>query len=143
MKTNNMYYAKGIKFTEGRMPILVLTNSEKNIYLSPFRGYKFQVSNSFDGDWDLGSSRVVGLGNIISETLRMKGGVYSSNLSKVNTEKYIFELMAKEAIEEAMRHPEIKGTIDRALFKEYTSSGQNKLFREFIDLTYDYILHLM
>ncbi len=142
MKNNNLYYGKGITFS-GEMPILVLTNGERKLYLSPFRGYKFQVSNSIEGDWDLGSSRVVGLGNIISSSYDKKGDVYASNLTKEGIEKYIFELMAKEAIEEAMKYPDIKGVIDRAMFKEYTGSGQYKLFRDFINACHDYILHRM
>jgi len=40
------------------MPILELVNSDtgKTVYLTPFRWYKFQVSQTFDGEWDLGSS---------------------------------------------------------------------------------------
>lgn len=34
-------------------------------YLTPFRGYRFQVSGTKDGQGDCGSSQVVGLGNIV------------------------------------------------------------------------------
>ena len=36
------------------------------IYLSPFRGYRFQVSGSLDGNGDYGSTEVVGLGNVLN-----------------------------------------------------------------------------
>lgn len=35
------------------------------VYLSPFRGYCFQVSATLKGEGDCGSTNVVGLGNII------------------------------------------------------------------------------
>lgn len=38
------------------MPILELVNAGKTVYLTPFRWYKFQVSQTLDGEWDLGSS---------------------------------------------------------------------------------------
>lgn len=38
------------------MPILELVNGGKTVYLTPFRWYKFQVSQTLDGEWDLGSS---------------------------------------------------------------------------------------
>lgn len=40
------------------MPILELVNVDKNktVYLTPFRWYKFQVSQTLDGEWDLGGS---------------------------------------------------------------------------------------
>lgn len=43
------------------MPILELVNADagKTVYLTPFRWYKFQVSQTIDGEWDLGSSMVV------------------------------------------------------------------------------------
>jgi len=31
----------------------------RTVYLSPFRGYSFQVSGTKDGDWDMGSSSVI------------------------------------------------------------------------------------
>lgn len=51
-----------ITFGEDGMPILAverIRNGESQIgYLTPFRGYRFQVSATLDGKWDLGSSDV-------------------------------------------------------------------------------------
>jgi len=62
MNTNEM---KNIEFgsltLEGRtgIPTLEIKCGDSNFYLTPFRGYRFQVSGSTDGDGDYGSSPVV------------------------------------------------------------------------------------
>ena len=141
----NRYYAVANRVAGKGFPVLVLSNGEKEIFLSPFRLYKFQVSETLEGSWDLGSSQVVGLGNILSARYNPteKKMAYYSNLSKVETEKYILSLMAKEAIDNAMENANINGEIDTSLFLNYETSGQYKLFREFINATYTYILENM
>lgn len=51
-----------ITFAKDGMPILAVErtrNGESQIgYLTPFRGYRFQVSETIDGQWDLGASEV-------------------------------------------------------------------------------------
>lgn len=46
---------------EGRtgIPTLEIKCGERSYYLTPFRGYRFQVSGSRDGDGDYGSSPVI------------------------------------------------------------------------------------
>ena len=62
MNTNEM---KKIEFgtitLEGRsgIPTLELKVEDRSYYLTPFRGYRFQVSGSRDGDGDYGSSPVI------------------------------------------------------------------------------------
>lgn len=62
MNTNEM---KKIEFgtltLEGRtgIPTLEIKCGDRSYYLTPFRGYRFQVSGSRDGDGDYGSSPVV------------------------------------------------------------------------------------
>lgn len=62
MNTNEM---KKIEFgtltLEGRtgIPTLEIKCGDRSFYLTPFRGYRFQVSGSTDGDGDYGSSPVV------------------------------------------------------------------------------------
>lgn len=47
-------------------PVLEIKVNDKVVgYLAPFRGYRFQVSGTFDGEDDYGSSEVVGLKNAI------------------------------------------------------------------------------
>lgn len=141
---NGRWFAKRMEVKEDGFPVLVLSNfDEKDIYLSPFRGYKFQVSKTIKGEWDLGGSEVVGLANIISpDHEEKKLSIFYSNLSKVNTEKYIFELLAKEALDDACKNY-IPGWMDPEMFNRVKDSGQRKLFKEFIDASYDYILKLM
>ena len=57
-----------IRFYQDSIPIAVIVDAETQEevgYLSPFRGYRFQVSQTFDGCGDLGSSDVVGLNKIL------------------------------------------------------------------------------
>lgn len=49
------------------MPVAVITACDEEVgYLSPFRSYTFQVSETVDGQWDLGCSQVIGLKNLLS-----------------------------------------------------------------------------
>jgi hypothetical protein len=43
---------------------ILIDNNAINLYIMPFRGYKFQVTTE-DGTGDYGSSEVLGLGNIV------------------------------------------------------------------------------
>lgn len=56
-----------IRYYKGYMPIGILTNSKGREvgYLSPFRGYSFQVSADFEGHGDFGSTQVFGLNNLL------------------------------------------------------------------------------
>ena len=65
MNTNANTEMKTIEFgnltLEGRtgIPTLEIKCGDRSYYLTPFRGYRFQVSGSRDGDGDYGSSPVV------------------------------------------------------------------------------------
>ena len=137
------YYATMNRVTEKGFPVLVLSNGEKEIFLGPFRLYKFQVSETFEGNWDLGSSQVVGLGNILlpRPNPTERKSTYCSNLSRVETEKYILSLMAKEAVDKAMDC--LDSEVSGGLFIPHDSTGQYKLFREFINSVYTYVLQNM
>ena len=55
-----------LRMYENFMPVLEIKVNDKVVgYLAPFRGYRFQVSGTFDGEGDYGSSEVVGLKNAI------------------------------------------------------------------------------
>ena len=55
-----------LRMYENFMPVLEIKVNDKVVgYLSPFRGYRFQVSGTFDGEGDYGSSEVIGLKNAI------------------------------------------------------------------------------
>lgn len=59
---------KEIKKHECGMPILIMYNEEikRDVYLSPFRLYRFQISDTFDGQGDSASSEVIGLNNLFT-----------------------------------------------------------------------------
>ena len=57
--TNNLKPYE-IGFDEFGMPVMCVTLKDGKLgYITPFRDYKFQVSATPDGQWDLGSSDVV------------------------------------------------------------------------------------
>lgn len=65
MNNNNEMNIQTIEFgsltLEGRtgIPTLEIKCGDRSYYLTPFRGYRFQVSGSRDGDGDYGSSPVI------------------------------------------------------------------------------------
>lgn len=58
---NNKTIEFGNLTLEGRsgIPTLEIKCGDRSFYLTPFRGYRFQVSGSIDGDGDYGSSPVI------------------------------------------------------------------------------------
>lgn len=90
-----------------KMPIGVFVDEEGNevAFLSPFRNYKFQVSATFDGDRDMGSSKVIGLGNIWSANKSRGDGIgYQSNLTWFDTKKELLKGQAALALLDFERH---------------------------------------
>ncbi len=52
-----------------KLPILANVEGEEKIFwLMPFRGYRFQVCCTKDGEYDCGASPVLGLGNLVLAT---------------------------------------------------------------------------
>ena len=119
--TKSYFKFKRVNVEEGKMPVLkvdailekgeyvndggrsltfVAKEEEETViirsgYLSPFRGYKFQVSGTEDGDWDLGSSKVIGLANI--DYFR-KGSGFSPYASNADRYDAIIELFKGQAM---------------------------------------------
>lgn len=96
MNTNITYTATEIRFYKPEsfnMPVMILKNdSGREVgYLAPFRNYAFQVSATFDGCGDLGSSKVIGLQNVI----RSNGGGHGP--SNLNWEETTWELLKGQA----------------------------------------------
>jgi hypothetical protein len=60
-ETRNAQITFGELTLEGRtgIPTLEIKCGDRSYYLTPFRGYRFQVSGSKDGDGDYGSSPVI------------------------------------------------------------------------------------
>ena len=74
-------------------------------FLTPFRGYRFQVSGDMNGGGDYGSSEVAGLARILLADYNMpedKAGTwgYQSNIRTENTGIYMLETLANVAIGE-------------------------------------------
>ena len=86
---------------------MVTANWEGNEvgFLSPFRNYKFQVSATFEGSRDLGSSKVIGLGNVWHANKSRGDGIcYQSNLTWFDTKKELLKGQAALAILDFERH---------------------------------------
>ena len=69
---------------------------EHDYYLSPFRGYRFQISGNERGGYDYASTPVIGLGNVVracrgyEAPVGSRSSIYSSNFSSIV--EGIFEL---------------------------------------------------
>lgn len=89
-----------IRYNRNR-PVGILTDeSGREVgYLSPFRGYSFQVSETFDEDGSLGATEVFGLNNLLDARLGTERRLGSqSNLRMDSVKLYMLELAAKEAV---------------------------------------------
>lgn len=74
----------------------------RHVWLMPFRGYCFQVSGTINGENNLGSTPVVGLGNIVNAKYDGEHGsnssIFASNFRLADLARPIFDSMAKAAI---------------------------------------------
>ena len=118
-------------------------------YLSPFRGYAFQVSGENGGDY--GASQVIGLKNLVDSYHNTANGrnssMYCSNLSDESSVKYLMSQLAFVAVSRyadmETRNKEQRVYVHPGLFNYGTlrirdnKAGEN--FDEFIDKTYDYL----
>lgn len=113
------------------MPILKITKDNNDGsdfrrvgYLSPFRGYRFQVSGTIDGSGDYGSSSVVGLAKVLyADYTSDRDGTfgYQSNYSDTGAE--ILCILAESAIHE---------------FNSYIPVSERSTFAEYMNLTFAY-----
>lgn len=77
-----------LRMYENFMPVLEIKVDDTVVgYLAPFRGYRFQVSGTFNGQGDYGSSEVVGLKNAIIKSTGSsdESWYYRSNCNAHNT----------------------------------------------------------
>lgn len=84
---------------QSKCPVLQLDDS----YLAPRKGCMFQVSQTEDGEWDLGASEVIGLGNVVRafSTYEKPMNGFSAFSSNSEPVKIIFRTLAKEAMTNA------------------------------------------
>jgi len=139
MKNNNIERATwGNFFVEKEIPMIEICINEKvEGYLSAFRGYKFQVSATRDGQYDLGSSWVIGLGNLNSVPVSHdseKDWLYRSNLNKPNIDHYLIECVAMRAVVEFCERRDVF-----APSADYPAFNVNAEWKKFIDAVYDMI----
>lgn len=128
-----------IKFTkviisESGFPQIELTTfvdgtEDVKRYLSPFRGYCFQVSMTTDGDCDCGTSVVIHLGSIIN-----------SSLSKRDCEE-ILKGLAFTAIIDYSKGPYASSNrdIDIKIPNPISISEESKFLEEFLEATYNWL----
>ena len=92
-------------FPQLRIPCIIVSDDgerERDFYLSPFRGYRFQISGDENGSGDYASTPVIGLGNVILASrayhkLPNSSSVYASNFSSL--EKGIFDSLINACID--------------------------------------------
>ena len=128
MEYNKMKISEVI-FGEQKMPVSVLKDEQGEAvgYLTPFRGYSFQVSGSLEGAGDLGSSQVIGLGNILHAKRDKEGSdlLKRSNLGWNSTIKELLKGQAALAILDFIRSEYI---YVRSGSGEYTTSYGEKVW---------------
>lgn len=118
-----------------RMPIAVLADDEGNevAFLSPFRNYKFQVSATFEGDRDIGSSKVIGLGNVWSANKSRGEGIgYQSNLTWFDTKKELLKGQAALALLDFERRHDYKVSLGH-FGKVKLSNDEEVWVNDFLD----------
>lgn len=119
--------------TEAGMPILeVLLNEECTGYLSPFRGYCFQVSMTSSGQWDMGSSPVLGLKNILEATVPgVIGSGYQSNLTwDGEAQACLLKGLALQALVEYSSRENAVLKLGKSSFEEDNINCVNKYYRD-------------
>ena len=110
---------------------------EHNYYLSPFRGYCFQISGNAEGVGDYASTPVVGLGNVIRacrgyHRTPSSSSIYASNFSSL--ERGIFDSLVNACIDK------FEISSDNS-FMEF--SNTMSILPEFIQASIDYISSLV
>lgn len=133
----------------GNMPVIeVLLNGECTGYLSPFRAYSFQVSRTADGQWDMASSPVIGLRNVLEANAPdTRGSGYQSNLAwDGEAQACLLKGLALQALVSYSSHMDAVLDLGKHSFENYTDeSGEphNKYYKDhlekFISIVVEYL----
>ena len=114
-----------IMVAEGGMPMLKLKGEGGRSlgYLTPFRGYCFQVSFTAEGNGDKGSTSVVGLGKLAYALKHMSevcslSSLYSSNGDSLNL---VFGDLAELAIYKSGSILDLEEYADYTIFNTFVS----------------------
>lgn len=148
--TNSTVTLGDIIKSESGMPIIeVILDNECTGYLSPFRMYSFQVSMTSAGQWDMGSSPVVGLKNVLRATpafIKHETG-YMSNLRWESPDNEaqacLLKGLALQALVEYSSRENAVLKLGKASFEEDNMNSVNKYYRDklekFIAVVVDYL----
>lgn len=135
-----------LSFNDHNMPIATIEYNDGSVgYLSPFRAYKFQVSKTFDGQYDMGSSEVVGLRNIVEGfDFPNKNSNYTGYASNVNLIGFVKEMLKGQAMLALMKsnrkgEPFDMGKFDRVELSNGESVFINNDLDEYIEEVYIYL----
>ena len=115
------------------MPILKITKDDGDGfrrvgYLSPFRGYRFQVSGTINGSGDYGSSSVVGLAKVLyADYTSDRDGTFGYQSNYYDTGAELLCILAEDAIHKFGAGISI---CDRSTFAEY----MNLVFKYFAEI---------
>ena len=127
-------------FPQLRIPCIDIWTDEEvehDYYLSPFRGYCFQISGNSNGEGSYASTPVIGLGNVIRacrgyHRTPSSSSIYASNFSSL--ERGIFDSLVNACIDK------FEISSDNS-FMEF--SNTMKILPEFIQASIDYISSLV
>ena len=92
-------------FPQLRIPCIIVSDDgerEHNFFLSPFRGYCFQVSGGPNGEGSYASTPVIGLGNVVKacrayHKLPSSSSIYASNFRSL--EEGVFDSLINACID--------------------------------------------
>lgn len=128
-----------------KMPMIKLTVTSdlgedgtisRSYYLSPFRGYRFQVSGNADGECDYGSSEAIGLGNVVAACDNYKAP--SSNRSIYSANDTMMQIIFRSLISNALNQAKVRCEFSIPMGME-DGSWRDDIIDEFIDDTINYI----
>lgn len=128
------------------MPIIeVMLDGHVVGYLSPFRQYSFQISMTAQGQWDMGSSPVVGLKNVLETVAPNKQGPgYQSNLNwNGESQACLLKGLALQALTEYASRENAVLKLGEHIFEEDHVNCTSKYYRDklekFIAVVVDYL----
>ena len=136
--TNNVVTLGDIIRNEGtyNVPIIeVLLNGQCTGYLSAFRKYSFQVSMTAQGQWDMGSSPVLGLKNILEAVAPNKQGPgYQSNLAwDGEAQACLLKGLALQALVEYTSKEDAVLKLGKHIFEDYIDESDENQTRYYHD----------
>lgn len=126
--------------SESKIPVLEINLVEKGhdealetVYLCPFRAYSFQVCGTPSGEWDFGSSVVIGLANCIITPNQKSGVGYQSNANFNGQSK---ELLSGQAAIALISYAHRKGAV---IPSQFGLNNDAETYNVFINECFEYV----